>query len=152
MQYTINDANGLNIVKIALHFVESNLSLRKFANEYCGFSYVTLREKLLDNLPLINEEVGLLVSAVLSKRTARNIIDDEEGKIRVLKAANYLLEQDLTVEEIANVLESTVMTIYRDLTVRLQRLPTVDVTFKKAVLLKLREHSLENLVTKGGRS
>ena len=45
--YTLDDINSQAIVKIAKHFLESGLSLRKFCDAYGSFSYITLREKFL---------------------------------------------------------------------------------------------------------
>ena len=60
-----------------------------------------------------------------------------------------LLEEDLTVVEIAEALNSTEMTIYRDLTVRLMQIEDIDIDLKKQVLERLQEHSRANLVKKG---
>jgi len=56
-RYSILDANE-NIELIATHFLESDLSLRNFASLYCNFSYVTLRTKLLNKLPLKKPTLG----------------------------------------------------------------------------------------------
>lgn len=77
--YTIDDANGNAIADIALHFLETNLSLRKFTEQYCEFSYVTLRDKFLNKLPYVNNELGILVSETLNKRNSKHIEEDKEA-------------------------------------------------------------------------
>ena len=143
--YTIDDANCANIINIANHFLESELSLRVFAKKYCDFSYVTLREKLLTVLPNANQDLYSKVITHLENRKSKNIKDDLEAKRRVLKATNLLLNDNFTVTEIALKLETTEMSIYRDLTRRLLELEEVSEDIKKQVLLRLEEHSLQNL-------
>ena len=146
--YTLDDINSQAIVKIAKHFLESGLSLRKFCDAYGSFSYITLREKFLTVLPFVNKEVALLVQEKLEKKRPKKVEEDKEAQERVLKAISLLLEQDMTISQIALELNSTEMTIYRDLTVRLKQLP-ISNEIKKEVLMRLREHSLNNLIPKG---
>ena len=53
------------------------------------------------------------------------------------------------VEEIADILHSTEMTIYRDLTRRINDLDDISMETKKAVCLKLKEHRMNNIGFKG---
>ena len=79
------------------------------------------------------------VSRVINKK--ENVT--EETKVRVMKAAKLLIENH-TIEEISNILESTPDIIYRDLTVRLQKID-VDEAILIAVTATLKNHSLQNL-------
>ena len=147
--YTIEQANSEDLIIIAKHFLDSDLSLRSFANLYCHFSYITLRDKFLKILPDFNYFLYKKIVEKLQTKKTKNINSDSEGIKRVLKAAVMLLEEDLTVVEIADALNSTEMTIYRDLTVRLMQIEDIDINLKKQVLEKLQEHSRANLVKKG---
>ncbi len=149
-KYTIDDANSLTIITITNHFLASNLSLRSFAKEYCDFSHVTLRHKLLKISKFTNDmQTKKKIKDKLENFRSKKISDHEETKKRVLKAVALLLEEDLTVDQIAQVLHSTQMTIYRDLTNRLFLLDEVNYEIKKEVLLKLKEHSRSNLKKEG---
>ena len=148
-RYTIEQANSDDIIKIANHFVDSDLSLRVFANNYCHFSYITLRDKFLKILPDYNWSLYEQITRKLQNKKTRNINDDLEGMKRVFKAVALLLNEDLTVLEIAEILNSTEMTIYRDLTVRLMQIEDLDINIKKQVLERLQEHSKKNLAKKG---
>ena len=147
--YTVEQANSDDIIKIAEHFLDSNLSLRLFTEAYCHFSYITLRDKFLKILPNYNLSLYKKIVEKLQTKKTKNINSDSEGIKRVLKAVVMLLEEDLTVVEIADALNSTEMTIYRDLTVRLMQIEDIDINLKKQVLEKLQEHSRANLVKKG---
>ena len=146
--YSLDDINSQAIVRVAKHFLESDLSLRKFCAAYGNFSYITLREKFLTVLPFVNKEVALQVQERLEKKRPKKVEEDMEARERVAKAISLLLDQDMTVSQIALELNSTEMTIYRDLTVRINQLP-ISNEIKKEVLMHLREHSLNNLISKG---
>ena len=146
--YTLDDINSQTIVKIAQHFIDSDLSLRKFCEAYGKFSYITLREKFLTFLPLVNKEIALVVQEKLEMKRPKKIEEDLKAQERIAKAISLLLDQDMTVLQIALELNSTEMTIYRDLTVRINQLP-ISNEIKKEVLSHLREHSLNNLISKG---
>ena len=143
--YNIDDANTSKIEQIASHFLASNLSLRKFCEMYCLFSHVTLREKFLDVLPFVNKDTYMKVMDKLERKRAKNVKEDYEAKLRVLTAIKLLLEQDLTVPQIANALNSTEMTIYRDLTRRIDLIEEITPDIKKEVLLRLKDHRYFNL-------
>ena len=147
--YTIEQANSEDLIIIAKHFLDSDLSLRSFANLYCHFSYITLRDKFLKILPNFNYFLYKKIVEKLQTKKTKNINSDSEGIKRVLKAVVMLLEEDLTVVEIADALNSTEMTIYRDLTVRLMQIEDIDINLKKQVLERLQEHSRANLAKKG---
>ena len=148
-KYNIDDASSGKIIDIANHFLASNLSLRAFAKEYCDFSYVTLRKKLLMLLPTINSLISKQVKEKLDESRAKNIHEDHLAKIRTLSAIDLLLKDDLTISEIAKYLNSTEMTIYRDLTRRAFLLEEISKETQKEILLRLRDHSSYNLINKG---
>ena len=148
-KYSINDANSATIAYIASHFLESDLSLRAFCDQYCDFSHVTLRDKFNNVLNSVNETLYLLVMQRLEAKKAKSIHKDIEAQKRVKEAVYLLVAHNLMVEEIADILHSTEMTIYRDLTVRLMQIEDIDIDLKKQVLERLQEHSRANLVKKG---
>ncbi len=147
--YTIDDANSKNLICLALDFLDSNLFLREFAKEYCDFSHVTLRSRLVNTLPLLDEVLSAEVSTKLNSRKGKSVHEDIKAQERILRAVSMLLNDNLTIEEIAQVEGTTIMTIYRDLTKRLHQMKGISPEIEKAVLLKLKEHSLENLIPKG---
>lgn len=147
--YSIEEANSDDIIKIAEHFLTSDLSLRSFASLYCHFSYITLRDKFLKILPMYSKDLYEKVKGKLQSKNTKNINEDIESIQRVIAAVTLLLEDNLTVSQIAERLNSTEMTIYRDLTVRLMQIENLDVNLKKQVLERLQDHSRANLVKKG---
>lgn len=149
--YSIDDINSSDIVIIARHFLESGLSLRAFAKQFCEFSHVTLREKLLKVLPNSKSDLYSEVTSYLENHRSKNIQEDEEARNRVLIAVDLLLNQNLYISEIAEKLDTTEMVIYRDLTKRLMEIDTINIDIKKQVLAKLEEHSRQNLNKKGRR-
>lgn len=148
-KYSINDANSAAIAYIASHFLESDLSLRAFCDQYCDFSHVTLRDKFNNVLNSVNETLYLLVMQRLEAKKAKSIHKDIEAQKRVKEAVYLLVAHNLTVEEIADILHSTEMTIYRDLTRRINDLDDISMETKKAVCLKLKEHRMNNIGFKG---
>lgn len=146
--YPIEEANSDDIIKIAEYFLVSGLSLRSFANLYCHFS-ITLRDKFLKVLPIYNKDLYEKVKAKLQSKNTRNINEDIEAIQRVITATTLLLEDNLTVSQIAQQLNSTEMTTYRDLTVRLMQMEGVSTDLKKEVLKRLKDHSRANLDKKG---
>lgn len=149
--YSIDDINSSSIVFIANHFLESGLSLRAFANQFCEFSHVTLREKFLRVLPNIKNDLYFDVCECLKNNRTKNINDDKIAQIRVLKAVDLFLNKNMFIHEVAEELNTTVMVIYRDLTRRLMEMDNVSSDIKKQVLVRLEEHSLQNLIVKGSR-
>lgn len=146
--YNIDDANTCKIKEIAELFLNSSLSLRGFSDLYCSFSHVTLREKFLNVLPFVDKEIYNAVREKLESKRAKKITEDNEAKIRTLTAIKMLLERNLTVGEIAAELNTTEMTIYRDLTRRIDLIEEVNPNLKRQILLRLRDHKNFNL-TKG---
>ena len=78
--YPIEEANSDDIIKIAEYFLVSGLSLRSFANLYCHFSYITLRDKFLKVLPIYNKDLYEKVKAKLQSKNTRNINEDKKGR------------------------------------------------------------------------
>ena len=148
-KYNIDDASSGKILEIANHFLARNLSLRTFAKEYCDFSHVTLRKKLLTVLPTINVLVSKQIKEKLDESRAKNIDEDPLARIRTLSAIDLLLKEDLTIPKIAEYLNSAEMTIYRDLTKRAPIMEEISPETQKEILLKLKDHSRYNLVNKG---
>ena len=89
--YTLDDINSQTIVKIAQHFIDSDLSLRKFCEAYANFSYITLREKFLTVLPLVNKEVALVVQEKLEMKRPKKIEEDLKAQERIAKAISLLI-------------------------------------------------------------
>ena len=143
--YNIEDANTGKIEQIARHFLISNLSLRNFCDMYCSFSHVTLRDKFLNILPFINDQLYKEIKNRLEFKRAKKVTEDNEAKIRVLKAIKLLIEKNLTVSQIAEELNTTEMTIYRDLTRRIDMIDEINSNLKKQILLRLQEHKNNNL-------
>ena len=148
-KYNIDDASSGKILEIANHFLARNLSLRTFAKEYCDFSHVNKKKKLLTVLPTINVLVSKQIKEKLDESRAKNIDEDPLARIRTLSAIDLLLKEDLTIPKIAEYLNSTEMTIYRDLTKRAPMMEEISPELQKEILLRLQDHSRYNLVNKG---
>ncbi len=144
-KYRVADINENNIVEIATHFLESGLSLRAFASTFCTFSHVTLRSKFYKTLPIVNQSLYEQIKEKLEQNRAKSIDEDPEVRLRTLLAIKYLLEEDLTITEIAERLNSTEFTIYRDLTTRMMNLEELNSETKRQILLKLQDHKRYNL-------
>lgn len=145
-KYTIEEANTVSIAKIALHFLESGMSLRNFASNYCEFSHVTLRNKFYTILSSTNKELYNHILEKLESKRGKSIEENSEARLRTLYAIKYLLEEDLTISEIAQRLNSTEFTIYRDLTQRAMQLDEIGKETKKEILMKLQDHKRYNLL------
>ena len=148
-KYTLDDINSANIINIAEHFIDSDFSLRVFAQEYCEFSYWTLRDKFLHVLPFIEKSLYEQVVNCLQERKAKNIKEDALARLRTLSSIDLLLKKDFTVAQIAQELNTTPMIIYRDLTKRAMSLDEISEETKAQILNKLQDHSRYNLVNKG---
>lgn len=144
-KYRVAEINENNIVEIATHFLESGLSLRAFASTFCTFSHVTLRSKFYKTLPIVNQPLYEQIKEKLEQNRAKSIDEDPEVRLRTLLAIKYLLEEDLTITEIAERLNSTEFTIYRDLTTRMMNLEELNSETKRQILLKLQDHKRYNL-------
>lgn len=141
--YSIDDVNSGNIVNVANHFLKSELSLREFAKKYCDFSHVTLREKFLCVLPGVKNELYVEVVNYLENRRSKSVINDAETRNRVLLVVDLFLNEDLYISEIASKLDTSEMTIYRDLTRRVMDMDIIPPLVKEEVKKRLEIHSHE---------
>lgn len=77
----------------------------------------------------------------ITKNNKANSIDDEETTKRVLINAKLMLENNLTVETLAEATNTSYWTIYRDLVVRL---PKIDEELYNAIKVRLKQNSAES--------
>ena len=135
------------IIKVGDYFInEENPSIRKCIN------YLKENDNIILSIPTVKSYVHQFVKnnpdkglEILKKieNNKPNTVDDEIVKKRVLQAAEMILK-DNTIEIIATVLNSTIDTIYRDLTVRLKK---IDIDLYDKVKNILKEHKISNLNT-----
>ena len=138
------------ILKIAEYAVMYEASTRKIGKVF-GFSNVTAHNLLTKGLERLckeeptKENISIYneVQEILDNNKAKSI-EDENIKNRVLKATKLFIS-GLTIEEIAQKLDSTFFTIYRDLTVRLHKIENIEKDLLKQVSDNLKANSEENL-------
>ena len=138
------------ILSVAKYAVLTGLSTRKLASVF-HVSNFTIHSILTNQLErLCNEtkkqehfELYNEVQEVLKANKAFTV-DDINIKTRILMAAKLLI-QGKKVSEIAEILESSFYTIYRDLTVRLPRVMGVDESLVIQVKKQLQENKEINL-------
>lgn len=123
-------------------------SLREIAKIY-NHSYITVRNNLTNRLKNYNINLWIEVQDMLNENKERNIRNVGVQK-RVLTSLKYLIEQDLKIDEIANIMGVTVFTTYRDLTKRLKELNSIHPELVSDEMLEnaasiLNSHRLENL-------
>lgn len=125
----------------------SGLSLREISKS-SKQSHVTVRNNLTKRLKEVNTQKYYEVLDKIDSNKVKSINDIVVVE-RVLKAYELLVNYDYNVKEIAEVLNSTEFTIYRDLTNRLVLLNNLypDVISREMlerVALVLARHSMEN--------
>ncbi len=125
----------------------SGLSLREISKS-SKQSHVTVRNNLTKRLKEVNIQKYYEVLDKIDSNKVKSINDIVVIE-RVLKAYELLVNYDYNVKEIAEVLNSTEFTIYRDLTNRLVLLNNLypDVISREMlerVALVLARHSMEN--------
>ncbi len=125
----------------------SGLSLRDISKS-SKQSHVTVRNNLTKRLKEVNIQKYYEVLDKIDSNKVKSINDIVVVE-RVLKAYELLVNYDYNVKEIAEVLNSTEFTIYRDLTNRLVLLNNLypDVISREMlerVALVLARHSMEN--------
>lgn len=125
----------------------SGLSLREISKS-SKQSHVTVRNNLTKRLKEVNIQKYYEVLDKIDSNKVKSINDIVVVE-RVLKAYELLVNYDYNVKEIAEVLNSTEFTIYRDLTNRLVLLNNLypDVISREMlerVALVLARHSMEN--------
>ena len=138
------------ILKVAKYAVMHEASTREVGKAF-GFSNVTAHNYLTKGLERLCEEaptkenISLYneVKEVLDNNKAKSI-EDENIKNRVVTVSELFIT-GLTIEEIAQKLDSTFFTIYRDLTVRLPKIENVEKDLLKQVSDTLKSNSEENL-------
>ena len=140
--YYDSDEFRTEIITQAYEYLMDGSSFRKVAKNH-NISHVTLREHFIKYLPEIDYELALCVNEKKDERKEKSI-EDPEIKLRVLKAYSLIMGQNMTINDIAQKLNSTPFTIYRDLTSRIHKLDfnNEDIELLKA---KLVEHSRNNL-------
>ena len=138
------------IIKVAKYAVMYEASTRKIGKVF-GFSNVTAHNLLTKGLERLckeeptKENISLYneVQEILDNNKAKSI-EDETIKNRVLKVTELFIK-GLTIDEIAQDLDSTFFTVYRDLTVRLPKIEGVETEVLKKVSETLKNNSEENL-------
>ena len=138
------------IIKVATYAVLHEASTREVGRVF-HFSNVTAHNILTKDFKKLCEEhptkerIDLYneVQDVLEKNKAKSI-EDENTKNRVLKVTELFIK-GLTIDEIAQDLDSTFFTVYRDLTVRLPKLENIDKNILKQVSEMLKNNKEENL-------
>ncbi len=137
-----------DIINAAYLYLDG-LSLREIATKL-GFSHVTIKANLDKNLKDLNYELWCEVKEKKEEKLNSDTIDDVNVQKRILLASKLLLDYDKTVLEIAQELNSTEFTIYRDLTKRIVLLSNkypnlISIDTVHLVKNKLNEHKLNNL-------
>lgn len=138
------------ILKVAEYAVMNEASTREIANVF-WFSHVTAHNLLTKGLKKLCEEDSTKenlnlyneVQEVLDNNKAKSI-EDENIKNRVIRATKLFIS-GLTIDEIAQELDSTFFTVYRDLTVRLPKIEDMDKDILKKVSDTLKQNKEENL-------
>ncbi len=103
------------------HLYLNGYSLRQIGRQE-GVSHVTIHNNLVKKLAKVGEiDLYIKVIAKLNDNTPDSIAKKQVVE-RVLNAYHLSVDEDKTIEEIAEQLEASVFTIYRDLTVRLAKL------------------------------
>lgn len=142
---------------------EKEMALIKQANMYLkgmsfrdiaslvGLSHVTVRDNITNKIKDINPS---LYEEVLKKidENSEKTINDPNIRNRVLASYKLLVENNKTVKEIATLLKESEYTIYRDLTIRLDKLKveypnlvSQDMVNNAKSILK--KHSKDNLLS-----
>ena len=135
----MNDERKEFILTVAKYFVLTGKSTRQLA-EVFKVSNFTIHSILTVQLEKLceqdkNKEYDELYAAVketLSSNKNNHSIEEPNIKKRILEAARLLISGK-TVEQIAQDLNSSFYTIYRDLTVRLPKIEDVDINIVEAV-------------------
>lgn len=123
------------------HLYLNGYSLRQIARQE-GVSHVTIHNNLVKKLIRVGElDLYVKVIAKLNDNTPDSISKKEVAE-RVLKAYHLSVDEDKTIEEIAEQLGASVFTIYRDLTVRLEKLHQKNAELVTKEMLDLSENTL----------
>lgn len=134
------------------HLYLNGYSLRQIGRQE-GVSHVTIHNNLVKKLAKAGEiDLYIKVIAKLNDNTPDSISKKEVVE-RVLNAYHLSVDEDKTIEEIAEQLGASVFTIYRDLTVRLEKLHQKNNGLVTKEMLELSEkvlsrRSLECLIPK----
>lgn len=139
------------ILSVAKYAVLTGLSTRKLASVF-HVSNFTIYSILTNQLERLCEETKKQEHLELYKEVQETLkynkslsIEDNNIKARVLEATKLLI-QGKKVNEIAEILNSSFYTIYRDLTVRLPKIKDIDeelVSKVKQILNQNKEINLE---------
>ena len=142
--YLTEEEKKARVLMIADFIIKTKSSTRKtakfFTENYFPISNCTVHDYINNRLLKIDAQKYKEIVKILNLNTPKTI-RDAQIKIRIYQAAALML-QDYTVEEIANLLNSTKDTIYDDLT---SRLPKLDEKIAEDVKRKLLEHRYANL-------
>ena len=132
------------VLQVADYIIKEKASTRKvskyFSKNNFPISNATVYDYVHNRLPKIDLERYQKVMEILKENLPKTL-DEIEVKIRVLRASSLSL-QGFTVSEIAEILQSTVDTIYNDLTIRL---PKIDQIIGEEIAKRLTTNRLSNL-------
>lgn len=139
------------ILTIAKYFVLTGKSTRQLSGVFkvSNFTIHSILTKQLEQLYLETRNKEYLdlykeVQDVLQKNKNNKSVEDADIRKRVLEASKLLLTGK-TVSEIAEILNSSFYTIYRDLTVRLPKINGIDSEVVNNVQLTMHTNKEINL-------
>lgn len=127
----------------------NGMSFREISKEV-GISHVTVRNNVTKKIEDISPEIYQKVMEKVAENS-NTTIKDEMCRKRILEAYKLLTEENKTVAEIADALNTTEFTIYRDLTKRLKMLSEAAPQIVTKEMLTtaastLQKHSSDNII------
>lgn len=148
-KYNKESMSGIKLCKKMGKLYVAGYSYRKIA-DLLGCSAPTVKEKI-DKLEYLDKDLFNQICDI--KEEKNKTLEKKEVRTRILKAFDYLVNYNYTVMQIAEKLNETEFTIYRDLTTRLPRYnkfakagePIFDDKASNLVAEILIKHSQQNL-------
>jgi len=138
------------VLQVADYVIENGTSTRKtadyFTKNFFSISNATVHTYLADRLKYIDLWKYQQVKTILDGNHPKGV-EDTDVQRRVYQVASLLL-QGYTISEIAVRLNSTVDTIYDDITSRLKKIEQDEVLLERIQFI-LQEHSRNNLCNQG---
>ncbi|MBE6148836.1 MAG: hypothetical protein E7167_05070 [Firmicutes bacterium] len=130
------------VIMVAYDYITEGASYRKIAPMY-DVSYVTIKSWLDNYLPKIDADLYAEVRKAAESRKEKTI-DDAEVRQRVAQAVTLMVQENMTVKQIAEQLGSTEWTIYTDLVRRLPKIRELSSEYYDIVRGVLSNHSMSN--------
>lgn len=136
------------ILMVGEYFLANNgMSTRQaakyFSANFFSISNATIHDYLQKYKIMVEKDAEKIQNMMDNNKP--ETISDEKIKKRVLNATRKFMEENKTIEQVAQELNESFWTVYRDLTDRLQYL---DVTLYMQISEEMEKRSLENLTKK----